>query len=173
MTPTPRVTDRMADSAFCPTGMVSAMAHVEAFAVLGVHEADNDRSDGIWFDGIDMLLKTSDAATVVCGLRTGNYVMAHHGSKDPDWRDGYVPLPTTLDPATVSFWDFNTLLWVGPSDHPCLVWTNAEFVVLVVRTTFDKAMPGNILRGPDGRGLPTPAQLGIEPPADPHWETID
>ena len=94
-------------------------------------------------------------------------------SREPEWSDGYVPLPTTLDPSTVPFWDFNTLMWVGPSDHPCLVWTNAEFSLLGIRTTFDTTRPGNILRGPEGRGLPTPAQLGIEPPADPAWQPIN
>ena len=59
---------------FDPTGMVSAMAYVEAFAVLGVHEVDNGRTSGPWFDGADLLLKTSDGTVVVCGLRTGNYV---------------------------------------------------------------------------------------------------
>lgn len=153
--------------------MVSVVAHVEAFAVLGMHDDDLGLPDGPWFDGIDLLLKTSDATTVVCGLRTGTYVKAHHDSSEPEWRDGYVPLPVTLDPSTVPFWDFNTLMWVGPSDHPCLVWTNAEFSLLGVRTTFDRTMPGNILRGPDGRGLPTPAQLGIELRDDLHWQPIN
>ncbi len=150
--------------------MVSAMAYVEAFAVLGVHEVDNGRTSGPWFDGADLLLKTSDGTVVVCGLRTGSYVTARQGANEPEWSDGYVPLPTTLDPSTVPFWDFNTLMWVGPSDHPCLVWTNAEFSLLGIRTTFDTTRPGNILLGPEGRGLPTPAQLGIEPPADPAWQ---
>jgi hypothetical protein len=152
--------------------MVSAMAHVESFAVLGAHEVDSGRSDGPWFDGIDLLLRTSGNTTIVCGLRTGDYVKAHHGAIDPDWGDGYEPLPTTLDPSTVPFWDFNTLMWVGPSDHPCLVWTNAEFSLLGVKTTFGKSMPGNILRGPDGRGLPSPEQLGIHVPADLQWQPI-
>jgi len=158
--------------AFDSTGMVSAMAYVEAFAVLGVHEVDNGRSSGPWFDGIDLLLKTSEDATVVCGLRTGGYVKAHHGAQDPEWRDGYEPLPTTLDPSTVPFWDFNTLLWVGPLDHPCLVWTNAEVSLQGIGTTFGKAMPGNILRGSDGHGLPHPDQLGIQMSADLEWNPI-
>lgn len=157
-----------------PTGMVGAMAYVEALAVLGVHEVDSDRTNGPWFDGTDVLLKISDGSTVVCGLRTADYVKAHHGSHEPEWSDGYVPLPTTLDPGTVPFWDFNTLMWVGPSEHPCLAWTNAEFSLLGIRTTFDKSVGlGNILRGADGRGLPTPDQLGIEPPAAVHWQPID
>ncbi len=80
------------------------------------------------------------------GFGLPEYVRAYHGHRDPEWGDRYEPLRTTLDPSTVPFWDFNTLLWVGPSEYPCLVWTNAEFSLLGIVTTFGKNLPGNIVR---------------------------
>lgn len=153
------------------------MPAVEAFAVLGEHFlVTGDRpvppQGEPWVDGIDVLLRLTDGSVVVFGMRTAEYVRAAAANGEPQWGD-YRPIPVTLDVGEVRFWDFGSVLWVGPAGHPCLVWSNAEAVsARAVSFMFGTLDAANLLAGPDGRGLPTPAQVGVESRPALHWRPV-
>ena len=138
------------------------------YAVLGVHQVPSSGTAGAmdavatdveWFDAIDLALRASDRPVVAFGLRTAGYLTSPH--PDESW-GGYVPLAVTLDLADVHYWDFNEILWIGPSPWPCLVWSNAECLSersLDVLLAPDRAE--RLLAGPGGRGLPSFDDLRI------------
>lgn len=130
------------------------------FRLLGTHAPERSEFGDDFFDAADLVLETDRGARVL-GFRTAGYV----ARPADEWDGGYAPIPITLDTESVEFWDFGTVLWVGPDAHPCLVWSNA--VGLSLRGIQHLVAPvgsGAILDGPDGRGLPTPDQLRIAVP---------
>jgi len=159
------------------------VASVEHIAVLGSHPIssglhprtvwdgglDREGTDQ-WFDAIDLLLKTSDSRVVAFGIRTKDYILSTRGTTEQSWGD-YVPIPTTLEMADVRFWDFSEVLWVGPANWPCLVWSNADVSIKAFQNNslFDPVKPSKLLDGLDGRGLPTPADIGLTVPSLLHW----
>jgi hypothetical protein len=79
-----------------------------------------------------------------------------------------VPIPVDLDLAQVRHWDFNEVLWLGPAEHPCVVWTNAEALSpRGVQTVLTLGRVDALLRGPGGRGLPRLDDLA------PRWRPPD
>lgn len=129
---------------------------MRSLQVLGSHRGEE------FFDAIDVVLDT-DAGPRVLGVRTAGYV--EHPADT--WDDGYSPVAMTFDPAAVGFWDFGSVLWLGPDPHPCLVWSNAAGISLRgMRHLVAPVGSGAVLAGPGGRGLPTPEQLGVAVPAD-------
>lgn len=156
-----------------------------ALAVLGHHPVEvSDLPGEAWFDAVDLLVRDASGTSRVLGFRTSDYVTAALRSGDPIWWSGapgsagapgsHRPLAIDLDPARVRHWDFGQVLWIGPADHPCLVWSNAE--ALSVRGLWTILGPdptpvrgGRLLDGPGGVGLPGPAEVGIELAAEPVW----
>lgn len=164
---------------------VAGVVHAVALTVLGQHPVGDDPRAGPspetgpettwWFDAVDVIVRTSAGDEVVLGLRTREYVdRVLAAGADPSWPGGYRPLPIEFDPAAVRHWDFGEVLWIGPADHPCLVWSNAEALSVRALVTMlgpdpVPARPGRLLAGPGGRGLPTPRQFGVTAPADAPW----
>lgn len=178
----------MRSSSRCSSGeRADTVSHVSrAVAVLGHHRTSvPDLPDDEWFDAVDLAVRDEAGEVVVLGFRTSDYVAAalaggdppwHRGApgEDPDPPGGHRPLGIDLDPTAVRHWDFGRILWIGPSEHPCLVWSNAE--ALSVRGVMAVLGPdpvpvraGKLLAGPDGRGLPRPSQVGVELPVDLRW----
>lgn len=167
------------------SGTVSRVPGAVAIAVLGHHPARvADLPGDDWFDAVDLLVRDESGAPRIIGFRTSDYVTAALSGGDPPWRRGapgssdspgdYRPLAIHLDPATVRHWDFGQVLWIGPSEHPCLVWSNAEALsVRGLRTLLGSdpapVRSGRLLDGPDGAGLPSPGEAGVEVPADLVW----
>jgi hypothetical protein len=143
------------------------MAPLTHCCVLGAHRILS-AADG--FDAADLLLRDASTRIVVFGLRTAEYL----ARPAPLAWDGYVPLAADADLSAVGSWDFDEVLWVGPAAWPCLVWTNAEwFSLAAVSTLFSPTRPNKLLEGPGGRGLPTPADLGLSVPAPARWVELD
>lgn len=167
------------------TGTVSPVRRAVSLAVLGHHPiAVPDLPGDGWFDAVDLVVRDDAGSIGVIGFRTSDYVRAALDTGDPPWTGGapgstsgsgsYRPLAIDLDPAAVRHWDFGRVLWIGPSARSCLVWSNAE--ALSVRGLWTMLGPdpapvraGRLLDGPDGEGLPRPAEVGLELPDDPGW----
>lgn len=142
-------------------GTVPAVTRATAFGVLGSHAATQGEG---WFDAADLVVTLDTGDDVLLGFRTHGYLEARDVVAE-EW-DGYVPLRADLDLATVRHWDFSSVLWLGPAVAPCLVWSNAQALSLAgVRTLLTRPRVGELLAGPSGTGLPTPAELGVEMPA--------
>jgi hypothetical protein len=142
----------------------------DRFSVLGCVPAGGTLGPGSGFMCAADVLLLGDRRAVF-GFRTTDYVqrlLAGHEAEA--WPGGYVPLQ--IDRAVLegmSHWDFNTLLWLGPRGHPCVVWSNAVGIsVEGIGNLLTPLGTGNLFSGPEGRGLPSPEDLGIEiPPALP------
>jgi hypothetical protein len=145
------------------------------YCILGAHVAP-EAGDVRYFDGVDLVVTVDDGRQVVAGLRTHGFMgrLTEAGSAGDPWIDGYEPVPITLDPTTVTHWDFNALLWVGPEPHPCLLWCNADYVSAagVGTLLFPADGPHRMLDGPTDRGLPTAEELQVELPAVLQWQAI-
>lgn len=149
-----------------------------SFAVLGAHPAKSEglrgelSADDPYLDAFDVAVRLAEGAVVVVGLRTFEYLERR---VEPEvWPNEYVPIPVTLDFATVRHYDFNEFLWLGPEPHSCLVWGNA----LGMRLTAIAHMLGHrgesrLLAGPDGTGLPSPESLGIKLAPSLKWHEVD
>lgn len=166
-------------------GTVSPVRHAVALAVLGHHPTVvGDLPGDGWFDAVDLVVRDDTGAVGLIGFRTSDYVTRALDDGDPPWCRGapdgssgpgdHLPMAIDLDPAAVHHWDFGRVLWIGPVDHPCLVWSNAE--ALSVRGLWTMLGPdpapvraGRLLDGPDGAGLPSPADVGLELPDDLCW----
>jgi hypothetical protein len=132
-----------------------------AFAVLGAHAVPGDEE---WFDAVDLVVTLGTGDDVLLGIRTHGYLDVR-GEGAEQW-GSYVPLPADLDLASVVHWDFSSILWLGPTSAPCLVWSNAHALSVVgVRTLLTWPRVGELLAGPGGAGLPRPADLGVEVPS--------
>ena len=116
-----------------------------------------------WFDAVDVALRSSDGRVTAFGIRCAAYVMS---PDDPNRAWGaYVPLAVTLDLAAVHHWDFNEVMWLGPSPRPCVVWSNAErLAVRSLDVLFAEGRRDGLLSGPDGLGLPTLDDVGLTLP---------
>lgn len=140
-----------------------------SYAVLGKHEIDRG-----WLDAIDLVLRFDEDGDedVLFGMRTHGYVSRMRSTDEELW-DGYRPLPITLDLAARRFWDFSQVLWLGPDPWPCLAWSNADGISeQAIQTTFGDTSSNNLLAGPEGRGLPSPSQLGLDLPSQLLWNPI-
>lgn len=138
------------------------VARATAFGVLGAHAAPAGAG---CFDAVDLVVALDSGDEVVLGVRTHGY-LSRRTAEAERWEDGYVPLAADLDPATVRHWNFGSILWVGPERAPCVIWSNAEGLTLLgIRTLLTRPRVAELLAGPGGRGLPTPADLGVEVPA--------
>ena len=159
-------------------GTVAVVVRAVEYLVLGRHPVPVDGApDDDWFDAADIVIRASDGREFVLGVRTRDYVGAALEGGDPPWPGGHRPLPITLDPSTVRHWDFASLLWIGPDDHPCILWSNAEALSSRALVTMLGPDPvpgpvGRILDGPDDRGLPDPATLGIVVPDGARWSRL-
>ncbi len=130
--------------------------------------SDDDPS----LDAFDLAVQLVGGEIVIVGLRTSGYLK--HQLEPEVWPNSYRPIRVTLDLATVRYFDFNEVLWLGPDPHSCLVWGNA----LGMRLTAIAYMLGyrsesRLLAGPDGTGLPSPDSLGIEIPPDLKWHQVE
>lgn len=109
-----------------------------------------------WYTALDVAITTADGAVRLGGLRTAAWF-----DLAADARHGV--LVTDFDPATVVFWDFSRLLWVGPSAHSCLVWSNAEALGHDAPATLLRSQGGAMfLAGPTGDGLPLASDVGVD-----------
>src|SRR5262245_12250944 len=101
-----------------------------------------------WFDAVDVALRSSDGRITAFGIRCAAYVMS---PDDPNRAWGaYEPLAVTLDLASVHHWDFNEVMWLGPSSWPCLVWSNAECLAArSLDVLFAEGRRDGLLSGPD------------------------
>lgn len=153
--------------------MPPATPTATAFAVLGAHRAPGPATGSV--DAIDLVVRTDDGNAVLLGLRTGGYLDGPDGptEHEPENWDGYTPLAVTLDRSAVRHWDFGRVLWIGPEPHPCLVWSNAVALSLTaVPHLLSGERAATLLAGPDGRGLPSPADLGVTVPAALTWHPL-
>lgn len=146
-----------------------------AYAVLWAHEARGlapHPDDGPFFDAFDVAVELESGGIVVFGLRTVGYLREHReGGAHTSSAD--LPLPVTLDLATVKHFDFDEVLWLGPDPHPCIVWSNAEGLSSRgIASLVEQVYGGRILAGPEGRGLPTAAGLGLELDPSLVWHRV-
>ena len=142
------------------------------YAVLGGHEPD-PRCPG-WYDALDLALRFDDGTVALTGLRTVGYMRARHDEDVERW-GGYEPLSMTVRWEPGHFWDFNKIHWLGPDPHSCLVWSNADVLSpeLGAVNWMIAVGEGRLLLGPDGRGLPSPEQLGRTLPDALRWLSIE
>lgn len=132
------------------------MDRVEKYAVLGAHQHGDEVG---LYDAADVILQTDDARMLVFGVRTAGFIRSIQPGA---WLNDYSPIPMSFDLQERRFWDFGSILWLGPEPHPCLLWSNAaglsdkglSFLVSAHK------MPV-ILAGRNGSGLPEAAALGV------------
>ncbi len=150
------------------------MARCRRYALLGAHPVDVGdglESVGDFVDAFDAVAELDDGRLVVVGLRTGGYVEA---SPEPEWPNGYRPLPITLDFEAVQFYDFSEIFWLGPDPQSCLIWCNAVGLRNEGIDHLLSAREGSrLLDGPNRQGLPHPDELGLDVPNDLVWRVVD
>lgn len=145
-----------------------------SFQLLGAQLAPSAIDSQQFFEAFDCAIDVDDGTVVLFGLRTVSYLSGMPRLEVERWAGGYTPLAVTLDLGTVRHWDFNKSLWLGPSPHPCLMWSNAHGVSIKgIQYLLDPERNGSILQGEDGTGLPRPEQLGIHVPAGLERHTIE
>lgn len=130
------------------------------YAILGAHHPHPSQLDRC--DACDLALRYRDGSVAVVGLRTRGYLEARDGPED--W-DGYIPLQSR-DHAQP---DDNGVHWLGPDDHPCVVYVTAEAFDLT-RGALHSLLTvgkGNLLPK-----LPTLEQVGLERPSDQAWRPL-
>lgn len=139
-----------------------------SYAILGTHRIADGR-----FDAVDALLSWPSGDVVVFGLRTFGYLATLALAAPEVWADDYRPLAVTADTTTPRHWDFNDVFWLGPDAWPCVAWCNAESMSEhAIVSTFAPPHTGRLLAGPNGRGLPTPTDVGITVPPDITWNPL-
>jgi hypothetical protein len=162
------------------------------YAVLGAHPAPGTgsvtadrsspaRADAIaadspeteaWFDAVDLALRISDGRIVAFGIRCAGYVMSTAVAIRM-W-GGYEPFAVTLDLGAVHHWDFNEVMWIGPSPWACVVWSNAECLRFrSLDVLFADGRRDRLLAGPDGRGLPALDDVGRSLPSDAAFHRVN
>lgn len=132
-------------------------------------------ADPNWFNAFDAAVELNDGSVVCLGARTPEALnsRSHPDVENQPWGP-YRPIPVTLDFATVDHYDFNTVFWLGPEPRPCLFWTNAlalteAGVATILRHDADGNRGTRLIDGRDGRGLPDPAEVGVEIAATASW----
>jgi len=144
--------------------------HPVEFAVLGSYPSPLDPT---FMAAIDVAVRLDDGRVVVVGLRSRDYLDDHRDGIDPAWPNGHKPLEVTVDFTSIQHYDFAAILWLGPDPRPCLMWANAAGMTdSALAWLLGDGRSTAVLDGPDGRGLPTAADLGIELPTDLYWTAI-
>lgn len=137
-----------------------------AVRVLGAHrgKAQIEDSDAELWDAFDAVIETETGESVLFGVRTASYLEQLSEHPEENW-DGYRPLAVTLDRSGIDHWDFSQVLWLGPDRYRCLIWSNAAALSLRAVLHLLSAERGEtLLSGPDGTGLPRPADLDVTVP---------
>lgn len=155
------------------------MSRALAFAVVGSHPAPRSPSsaayDGELFDAFDLAVELATGDVVMLGVRTRDYLdQVDDADEGAGWTSGYKPLPVTLDFSTVRHYDFNKILWLGPTPRPCLIWANSQGMTLrAIAHLLSPRPESRLLDGHDGRGLPSPASLGVVIAPGVAWHDVD